>query len=71
MKEKVGLGIASMFAVAIVVFFGLHRIPLEVFGPIVTGALVWIFKDFEQSRMIKEFHEMLRDIKESMKELRK
>jgi hypothetical protein len=48
MKEKVALGIAGMFAVAIVVFFALGKIPLEVFGPIVTGALVWIFKDVEQ-----------------------
>jgi len=71
MKEKVALGIAGMFAVALVVFFALHRIPLEVFGPILTGALVWIFKDIEQSRMINEFQEMIRDLKESMKELRK
>jgi len=57
MKEKVGLAIAGMFAIAIVVFFALHRIPLEVFGPIVTGALVWIFKDIEQRRLLK----MLKD----------
>jgi hypothetical protein len=42
-----------MFAIALVVFFALGKIPLEVFGPIVTGALVWIFKDVEQRRMMK------------------
>ena len=57
MKEKVGLGIAGMFAVALVVFFALGKIPLEVFAPIITGALVWIFKDIEQRRMLK----MLKD----------
>jgi hypothetical protein len=53
MKEKVQLGIAGMFAVALIVFFALKMIPLEVFGPIITGALVWIFKDVEQRRMVK------------------
>lgn len=53
MKEKVGLAIAGMFAIAIVVFFALRMIPLEVFAPIVTGALVWIFKDIEQRRMLE------------------
>jgi len=53
-KEKVALGIAGMFAVALVVFFALHRIPLEVFGPIITGALVWIFKDIEHEREVKK-----------------
>ena len=57
MKEKVGLGIAGMFAVALVVFFALRMIPLEVFAPIITGALVWIFKDIEQRRLLK----MLKD----------
>jgi len=45
MKEKVQLGIAVMFSVAWVVFFALARIPLEVFAPVITGALVWVFKD--------------------------
>jgi len=53
MKEKVALGIAGMFAVALVVFFALHKIPLEVFASIVTGALVWIFKDIEHRRELK------------------
>jgi len=57
MKEKVGLAIAGMFAIALVVFFAIDKIPLEVFAPIVTGALVWIFKDIEQRRMLK----MLKD----------
>ena len=53
MKEKVQLGIGGMFAVAIVVFFALGKIPLEVFLPIITGGLVWLFKDIEQRRMLK------------------
>ena len=54
MKEKVQLAIAGMFAIAFVVFFAVGKIPLEVFAPIITGALVWIFKDVEHTRMIKE-----------------
>jgi uncharacterized paraquat-inducible protein A len=57
MKEKVGLGIAGMFAIALVVFFALGMIPLEVFAPIVTGALVWIYKDIEQERNLKRLKE--------------
>jgi hypothetical protein len=53
MKEKVGLAIAGMFAISLVVFFALHMIPLEVFAPIITGALVWIFKDIEHQRILK------------------
>jgi len=54
MKEKVQLGIAGMFAVAIVVFFAIGKIPLEVFLPVITGGLVWLFKDIEQARIIRE-----------------
>lgn len=57
MKEKVALSIAGMFAIALVVFFAIGKIPLEVFCPIITGALVWIFKDVEQARMIRELKE--------------
>lgn len=57
MKEKVALSIAGMFAIALVVFFAIGKIPLEIFVPILTGALVWIFKDVEHARMIKELKE--------------
>ena len=57
MKEKVQHAIAGMFAIALVVFFAVGKIPLEVFAPIITGACVWIFKDVEQARMIKELKE--------------
>ena len=50
MKEKVQLAIAGMFAITLIVFFAIGKIPLEVFAPIVTGALVWIFKDVEHER---------------------
>lgn len=53
MKEKVQLAIAGMFAIALVVFFAVGKIPLEVFAPIITGGLVWLFKDIEQRRMLK------------------
>ena len=51
MKEKMQLGIAALFAVALVVFFGMGKIPLEVFGPILSGALIWLFKDIQQARI--------------------
>lgn len=57
MKEKIALAIAGLFAISIVVFFAIGKIPLEVFGPIVTGALVWIFKDVEYARMLKRLKE--------------
>jgi len=51
MKERIQVGIAALFAVALVIFFGMGMIPLEVFGPIITGSLVWLFKDFQQARL--------------------
>jgi hypothetical protein len=53
MKEKVGLAIVGFFSIALVVFFAIGKIPLEVFAPIITGALVWVFKDIEQRRWLK------------------
>jgi len=53
MKEKVALSIAGMFAIAWIVFFALGRIPLDVFAPVVTGALVWIFKEVEHERTLR------------------
>lgn len=58
MKEKVQLGIAGMFAIALTVFFAMGKIPLEVYAPIATGAIVWIFKDVEQSRMMKRLKDL-------------
>jgi hypothetical protein len=54
MKEKVALGIASMFALAWVILFAIGKIPVEVFASVVTGALVWIFKDVEHQRNLKK-----------------
>jgi len=59
MKEKVQLGIGVMFAVAMVVFFAIGKIPLNVFLPVVTGALVWLFKDIEQARMLKRLDKLI------------
>lgn len=67
MKEKVQLGIGAMFAVAMVVFFALGKIPLNVFLPVVTGALVWLFKDIEQARMLKRIDALI-SLLESKKE---
>ena len=57
MKEKVQFAIAGMFAIALIVFFAIGKIPLEVFAPIVAGALVWIFKDVEHERTQKRLKE--------------
>jgi hypothetical protein len=66
MKEKVALGIAAMFALAWIILFALGKIPVEVFAPVVTGALVWIFKDIEERQNIKRLKEAYdeRSIKE-------
>ena len=51
MKERIQAGIAALFSAALVVFFGMGRIPLDVFAPIVAGALVWLFKDIQEARI--------------------
>lgn len=63
MKEKMQLGIGGMFAVAMVVFFAIGKIPLNVFLPVVTGGLVWLFKDIEQARIIKKLNELVAQLK--------
>jgi len=57
MKEKVQLGIGGMFAVAIVVFFAMGKIPLELFMSVITGGLVWLFKDIEHARTLERLKE--------------
>jgi hypothetical protein len=57
-KEIFGYAIAGMFSIAFIVFFALHRIPLEVFAPVATGAVVWIFKDIEHQRELKRLKDL-------------
>lgn len=45
MKEWAASIIGVAFAVAVIVFFGTGKIPLEVFGPIATAAILWFFRD--------------------------
>jgi hypothetical protein len=70
MKEKAGLAIAGMFSIAWIVFFAIGKIPLEVFAPVVSAALVWIFKDVEQDRLIGGFHEILRSNIDMLEDLK-
>ncbi|MCJ7791856.1 MAG: hypothetical protein MUP49_05570 [Dehalococcoidia bacterium] len=51
MKERIQAGIAALFSVALVVFFGMGRIPLDVFAPIIAASLVWLFRDIQEARI--------------------
>ena len=60
MKEWATTIIGVAFALAVIVYFGMGKIPLEVFGPIATAAILWFFRE-------REFAKELKKIKESLK----
>lgn len=62
MKEWAASIIGVAFALALIVFFGLGKIPVEVFAPIATAAILWFFRDTEKVlRKIDEFFQRLDD----------
>lgn len=60
MKEWATSILGVAFGLAVIVYFGMGKIPLEVFGPIATAAILWFFRE-------KEFAKELKKIKESLK----
>lgn len=53
MKEFATAFIGMAFATAFIVFFGMGKIPLDLFGPVATGAIVWFFKERELQATIR------------------
>ncbi len=45
MKEWATSIIGVAFAIAVIVFFGTGKIPLDVFGPIAMAAILWFFRE--------------------------
>jgi hypothetical protein len=53
MRELAAAIIGIIFSIAFVVFFAMDKIPAEVFCSVVTGAVVWFFKEREIQRLRK------------------
>ena len=53
MKEWIAGIIAIMFAAAIIVFFGMGKVPAELFCSLATGAIIWWFKDKQYEAIMK------------------
>ena len=53
MKEWIAGIIAIMFTAAIIVFFGMGKIPSELFCSLATGAIIWWFKDKQYEAIMK------------------
>jgi hypothetical protein len=57
MKEWATSIIGVAFALALIVYFGMGKIPLDVFGPITTAAILWFFREQQIAKMIKKIKE--------------
>lgn len=53
MKEWIAGIIAVMFTAAIIVFFGMGKIPSELFCSLATAAIVWWFKDKQYEAVLR------------------
>ena len=54
MKELARTIIGGTFSIALIVFFGMGKIPLEVFGPIATAVILWLFREREIANITKK-----------------
>lgn len=59
MKEWATSIIGVAFALAVIVYFGMGKIPLEVFGPIAMAAILWFFREKETAKELKKIRERL------------
>jgi hypothetical protein len=60
MKEWATSIIGVAFAIGVIVYFGMGKIPLEVFGPIATAAILWFFREQQIAKVIKKIKEGLK-----------
>jgi len=57
MKEWGTTIIGVAFALAIIIGFLIGKVPLEVFGPIATAAVLWFFREQQIAKTIKQMKE--------------
>ena len=60
MKEWATSIIGVAFAIAVIVYFGIGKIPLEVFGPIATAAILWFFREQQVAKVLRKIKEGLK-----------
>lgn len=60
MKEWGAIIIGVAFAAALIIGFFVGKVPLEVFGPIATAAILWFFRERQHSKEIKALLEELK-----------
>jgi hypothetical protein len=60
MKEWATSIIGVAFALAVIVYFGIGKIPLDVFGPIATACVLWFFREQQTAKTIKQIKESLK-----------
>jgi hypothetical protein len=60
MKEWATSVIGMAFGLSMIVFFGMGKIPLEVFAPIATACILWFFREREMARLLKSIQSGLR-----------
>ncbi len=60
MKEWATSIIGVLFALAVIVYFGMGKIHLEVFGPIALAAVLWFFREQQIAKEIKRIKESLK-----------
>jgi len=59
MKEWGAIIIGVAFAAAVITGFFLGKVPLEVFGPIATAAILFFFRERQHAKEIKKLLESL------------
>ena len=60
MKEWGAIIIGVAFAAALIIGFFVGKIPLEVFAPIATAAILWFFRERQHAKEIKALLEELK-----------
>ena len=60
MQDWSGKVLGLAFGISLIVFFGMGKIPLEVFAPIMTAAILWLFREKEIVTEIKKIRENLK-----------
>jgi len=53
MKEWGTTIIGVAFAIAVIIGFLIGKVPLEVFGPIATAAILWFFREQQIAKELK------------------
>ena len=60
MKEWATAVIGMAFGISMIVFFGMGKIPLEVFLPVATAAILFFFRERETARLLNNIQKTLK-----------